>query len=154
MTTGVRLATRGAFMLGALGGVAVLLAWAGSSSTPVVGRQAAWGAVGVAGTFGVAAASVLWVVTLRGAVARRATELRTAILLGKDVRIGAGPVTAGHPVPRAPGSGEPVAALVATATMVRYHRPDCRLAAGKGVEPAERVEHERAGRAPCGVCRP
>src|SRR5207248_4974223 len=103
MTAQVRLATRGAFVLGALGGVAVLVAWAGSSSTPLVGRQAAWGAVGVSGTFGVAAASVLWVVTLRGAVARRATEVRAAILLGpEDARARAGAATVARPLPGAP----------------------------------------------------
>jgi hypothetical protein len=132
--------------------VAVLAAWAGSSSTPLVGRQAAWGALGVAGAIGVTAASFLWVATGRQAVARRTTELRGLILAGvAQVRSGAAAGSGTEPADHAAaelGSTE----LVATTTMVHYHRAGCRLAAGKPVEPAGRADHEQAGRAPCGVC--
>jgi hypothetical protein len=46
------------------------------------------------------------------------------------------------------------AALVATSSMARYHRPSCPLATGKAVRAAGRATHEVAGRRPCGVCRP
>ena len=154
MTAAVPLPARAAVLLALLGGVAVVAAWAGSSTTPLVGRQAVWGAVGVAGTFAVVAGSVLWVAAARAAVARRAADLRVVIAAGVETaRAAAGPV---RPVaaPGATGAADRPAALVATATMVRYHRPDCRLVTGKPVEAVARAEHERAGRAPCGVCQP
>lgn len=44
--------------------------------------------------------------------------------------------------------------LVAAPGMTRYHRADCQLATDKAANPASRVQHELAGRAPCGVCTP
>jgi hypothetical protein len=154
MTAAVALPARLAFLLVGLGVVAVTVAWAGSSTTPLVGREAAWGAVGVAGTFAVVAGSLLWVAVARAAVTRRAAELRALIAAGVEAtRAAAGPATpVAAPVTTA-AAARPTA-LVATSTMVRYHRPDCRLVTGKPVEAAGRAEHERAGRAPCGVCEP
>lgn len=144
MTAEARLAARLALVVGVLGALAVGVASAGASSTPLVGRQAAWGAVGVSGTFGVIAASLLWVATSRQAVARRTTELRTAILAGAmEVRAGMTPAVA------RPAGGPD---LVASPAMVHYHRADCRLAAGKPVAAAGRADHEQTGRSPCGVC--
>jgi hypothetical protein len=156
MTAETRLVSRLALLVGAAGGLALLAAWAGSSSTPLVGRQAAWGAVGVAGTFGITTASFLWVATARQAVVRRTAELRGLVLAGvAQVRSGAAAGPADH-TGAAAGSAagaEPGGAdLVATTTMVHYHRAGCRLAAGKAVEAAGRADHEQAGRTPCGVC--
>ena len=146
MTAQSRLAARVAVAVGGLGGVAVIVAWFGASSSPIVKDQAGWGAVGVAGTFGVIAASVLWVVTMRQAVGLRAAALRAEIAAGA---VAARPA----PPPSEPGPDrEPE--LVAATTMVHYHRAGCRLAAAKPVEPADRHEHQRAKRTPCGVCRP
>ncbi|MDQ1515896.1 MAG: hypothetical protein QOE80_1726 [Actinomycetota bacterium] len=154
MTADSGLASRVALVLGGLGAVAVLSAWVGSSSTPLVGRQAAWGALGVAGTFGVTAASFLWVATARQAVARRTAELRGLILAGvAQLRTERAEKRSGDAaVPGARPDDRPE--FVATTTMVHYHRPGCRLADGKAVEPAGRADHERAGRTPCGVCEP
>jgi hypothetical protein len=146
MTAQSRLATRVALAVGGLGGVAVVVAWLGASSSPIVKDQAGWGAVGVAGTFGVIAASVLWVVTMRQAVALRAIALR--------VEIAAGAAAARPAAPRSEPGPDREPELVAAATMVHYHRAGCRLAAAKPVEPAGRQEHERAKRTPCGVCQP
>jgi hypothetical protein len=143
--------------VGVAGGVAVLVAWAGSSSTPLVGRQAAWGALGVAGTFGVIAASFLWVATGRLAVARRTADLRIAILAGaREIRSGAAGAVAGPAgaLEARTGTTGAGAEFMALPTMVHYHRAGCRLTAGKPVEPAGRADHERAGRTPCGVCEP
>jgi hypothetical protein len=52
------------------------------------------------------------------------------------------------------GDGAEAGLLVAGAGMVRFHRPDCALAAGRGWSGATRTEHEGLGRQPCGVCRP
>ena len=145
MTAQSRLAARLAAAVGVLGGVAVVAAWIGSASSPIVHDQAAWGAVGVGGTFAVIAACFFWVASLRQVVALRATTLRAEIAAGAAaVR----PASKSQP----PAAGP--ATLVAAATMAHYHRPGCRLAATKAVEPAERHEHEQAGRTPCGVCEP
>jgi hypothetical protein len=145
MTAQSRLAARLAAAVGALGGMAVLAAWIGSASSPIVRDQAAWGAVGVGGTFCVIGACFFWVTSTRQVVALRATTLRAEIAAG---------ASAVRPPSRAQ---QPVAGpmtLVAAATMVHFHRAGCRLAAGKPVQPAGRHEHEQAGRTPCGVCEP
>jgi hypothetical protein len=88
-------------------------------------------------------------------VARRTGELRAVVAARAEfARAALGAATTGlRPAPET-ACGEAAPALVATATMVRYHRPRCRLVTGKAVEAAGRAEHERAGRTPCGVCEP
>ena len=44
--------------------------------------------------------------------------------------------------------------LLAGVGLRRFHRPGCTLAHGRNWSAASRSEHERAGRVPCGVCRP
>jgi hypothetical protein len=46
------------------------------------------------------------------------------------------------------------AVLVAGDGLRRYHRTDCLLARGQAWPAAPRERHHRAGRVPCGVCRP
>ncbi|MEW6471232.1 MAG: hypothetical protein AB1679_03090 [Actinomycetota bacterium] len=154
MTAQSRLAARVALAVGAVGGLVVVVAWFGASSSPIVRDQAGWGAVGVAGTFAVIAASILWVVTIRQTVALRAAELRAAIAAGAAYARPAAEASPSTGRREAPPPAAAEADLVAAPTMVHYHRAGCRLAAAKPVERAGRVEHERAGRTPCGVCEP
>ena len=78
---------------------------------------------------------------------RRALGRRLAAALTPDGPAGA--AVAGG------ATGPPVASgLVAAPDMTRYHRDSCAFVAGKAVVPAAVAEHERAGRRPCGVCRP
>jgi hypothetical protein len=44
--------------------------------------------------------------------------------------------------------------LVAGVGLRRFHSAGCTLAQGRNWSAASRAEHERAGRVPCGVCRP
>jgi hypothetical protein len=44
--------------------------------------------------------------------------------------------------------------FVADPNLALYHRSDCPLAFGRRWAPLPRATHERAGRTPCGVCRP
>jgi hypothetical protein len=44
--------------------------------------------------------------------------------------------------------------LVGGEGLRRFHRAGCTLAQGRNWSAASRSEHERAGRVPCGVCRP
>ncbi len=66
------------------------------------------------------------------------------------------------PVPAAPGvtgaaartrSADP-AGFVAGEGLVHFHRRECSMAQGRGWPVSDRAGHERAGRRPCGVCRP
>jgi hypothetical protein len=63
--------------------------------------------------------------------------------------------------PKAPAQSVPAAAvqpssdrLVAGDDLLRYHRSDCPLAAGKSHPEHSAASHRAAGRQPCGVCRP
>ncbi len=44
--------------------------------------------------------------------------------------------------------------LVGGEGLRRFHRAGCTLAQGRNWSAVSRSEHERAGRVPCGVCRP
>ncbi|GAA0618875.1 hypothetical protein GCM10009547_21560 [Sporichthya brevicatena] len=71
------------------------------------------------------------------------------------------------PIPAAPGvtgatsrtrpartrSADP-AGFVAGEGLVHFHRRDCSMAEGRRWPVTDRAGHERAGRRPCGVCRP
>jgi hypothetical protein len=45
-------------------------------------------------------------------------------------------------------------ALVAGEGLTHFHRSDCAMAADRNWPVLDRVVHERAGRLPCGACRP
>ena len=78
---------------------------------------------------------------------RRALGRRLGVTLAVEGPAGPGAADAA-PAARAP------AGLVAATDMTRYHRERCAFVAGKAVAVATAAEHERAGRHPCGVCRP
>jgi hypothetical protein len=80
---------------------------------------------------------------------RRAIGVRRVALLGE-------PVLAAVPYPRdgAADVAAPSEDLVAGDGLLHYHRADCPMARSKSFTAATRSEHERLGRAACGVCRP
>lgn len=124
----------------AAGGSATIgVAWFGAAGTVVVGGQVTWAVLGLAGTCATLLAMTGWVLAGRSAVVARIDSLAAGF--------GAGRWAAN--APRRVGSD---ARLVAAATMARYHRESCPLAAGKRCQVAERAGHEAAGRRPCGVC--
>jgi len=133
---------RPAVILGGLGAAAMAVSWIGASRSLLVAHQTGWAIVGVAGTAAVILAGLVWILS-----ARRMVECRLGQVLARlDVSPADAPAGAA-------GSGAGVV-LVAGPAMAHYHRPACRLAAGKAVSSANRREHEAAGRRPCGVCRP
>ena len=129
-------------------GVAVAaLGWWGVSGEATVGQQFRWLALGVVGILVCLAAGAAWLFAGMRAVGLR---IRAVVpvpsgerRLVRELRV----------VPEA-GGAVAADALVAAAGMRYFHRPSCTLARGKAVRPAERAEHLREGRAPCGVCRP
>lgn len=129
-----------AMLVGAGGVVAILLGWAEISATTRVDEQVSWSALSLIGAVLICAAAGL-----------AATSGERVFLLHLH-RLAAVAEVAG---PRsATGVSAAVSGdqLVAAATMSRYHRADCPLAAGKPVATDSRAAHERAGRLPCGVC--
>jgi hypothetical protein len=119
-----------AFMLG--------LSWWGAAEEVRLARQFRWVAGGVLSIIVLGVVSATWILEGRRAVSRR----RRRWMAEQRRRLGAvAPVSA-------------VPALVAGDRMTRYHRTGCDLVAGKSLIAASRLDHEREGRRPCGVCRP
>jgi hypothetical protein len=80
---------------------------------------------------------------------RRAIGLRRQALLGEPAV--AAPVAVHVSEQPAPHLA---AALVGGAGLLHFHRADCAMAVGRGWAAASAVQHGRAGRTACGVCRP
>jgi hypothetical protein len=127
-----------------MGFALIALAWYGAAGTAKLSTQLAWVNVGAVGVAVLGTGNVLWLLAGRRAIgARRARLLRidsvaSTIALSRSADVA--------PLP----DGE----LVASVAMTRFHRATCLLASGKDMKGATRKAHERAGRRPCGVCRP
>jgi hypothetical protein len=115
------------------------LAWEGASLTTDVDRQIPWLALALAGS-ALACGTSLWCVTRQYV----ALNLRLAEVTGRQFEAVSGPAEA------AAADGN----LVASAVMVRFHRPSCPLTTGKAVTAVSRATHLSSGREPCGMCRP
>ena len=121
----------------ALAGLLLALSWWGAAEEVRLARQLRWVAGGVMSIVVLGVVSATWILEGRRAGSRR----RRRWMAEQRRRLAAPPVTA------AP-------TLVAGERMTRYHRVGCELVAGKAASAASRLEHERQGRRPCGVCRP
>ena len=128
----------------AVGAVVLAVGWWGTSGTAKLTHQIPWLCLAAGGLIVLGAGNSLWLLLGRRAVADR----RRVLLAAFDAL----PVPAGpDAVPATDGAGpRPVAAT----GMGHYHRPDCQLVAGKAVRAATPATHEKAGRRPCGMCRP
>jgi hypothetical protein len=129
----------GVVLADAVAVVLLAVAWWGTGRAVTGERQDGWFGLGMAGLVVAGVGHGLWLLAGRSAVRRRVRAVA-----GGDAAIRAG---------RLVESRTP-AVLVGGASLAHYHRPDCRLAAGRAVAPAGRRSHERLGRRPCGVCRP
>lgn len=128
------------WVLLAVGALALVLSWWGVSATTRLSRQVAWLDLGVLGVLIAEGGVALWL-----CVGRRAVGKRRRLLL-PDLSPTAESVT----LRAAGGPGE----WVAADNMTRYHTPECAFVIGKAVRAAPTISHRRAGRRPCGVCRP
>ncbi len=113
----------------------VLAATIASTRVAGVRPQLPWATVTVAGLAFQLAVNTAFLASGRSALRRRARAYDAPLDAHKPAAV------------RVPD-------LVALAAGVRYHRTGCPLTAGKPVVTAARAAHERAGRAPCGVCLP
>jgi hypothetical protein len=118
----------------------VLLAAYKSARTGSFDEQTDWVVLGVAGLTGAALVSTIWLrYVQRRLVMRRARLVRTTD--NTFARIGS-------------TTDADDLAPVASRSMSHYHRSGCPLVRGKDVAPASVIEHHRAQRTPCAVCRP
>jgi hypothetical protein len=102
--------------------------------------------------------NVMWLMRGRRLLGERRRALLPDVVAAVSTGAGSLRPVSGVPVgaadaEAAAASGES-ALFVAGAGMVRFHRPDCALAAGRGWSGLTRAEHAELGRLPCGVCRP
>jgi hypothetical protein len=123
-----------------VGLVLVLVGWWQAAGSGSVRTGLAWLNLCLAGLVVAGVGNGLWL--LRG---RQVVTLARVEVLGV-------PASAETPVvvPSSNGHG----GLVSGSGLARFHRPGCVLVAGKGVEVATWVSHDRAGRRACEVCEP
>lgn len=135
-------------VLAVIGVSLMAFSWYGASDTVRVERQVEWATLGLAGASAVSFGMILWCFVARRTVQARLGRL--ASVIGD---------TGSRPARSASGStlrpdGLTTDRFVASQVMVRYHRATCPLVAGKPTGSGTRMEHEDAGRKPCGVCEP
>ncbi|MGP0032697.1 MAG: hypothetical protein ACLPVF_19610 [Acidimicrobiales bacterium] len=151
----------------ALGGIVVAVSWYVCAGYASFYRQIGPLDAAVAGVLLSGLGNVMWLLRGRRAVGeRRRALLPDAIpdAIGDSIEAAiSGPVGAVRKVSGDVGGAEPRLItekmetgelFVSGEGLLRYHRPDCALAADRRWAGATRSEQEAAGRLPCGVCRP
>jgi hypothetical protein len=123
--------------------VLLVVAWWGTSRAVEANRQDGWFGLGMAGLVVAGVGNGIWLLAGRTAVSRRTRAVASGAAVG-NVATRVGRLVDAHTPQQ----------LVGGASLAHYHWSDCRLAAGRPVESADRDSHERLGRRPCGVCRP
>ena len=118
---------------------AVVVATAGSAYSASFHEQTNWMSLAVAGLALAVTVSAAWLLLGRRRLVRRRVRLSASIAAALD-----------RPVAEPDAARAPVAAP----QMSHYHRENCQLVRGKHTEPASVIEHHRAQRTPCAVCRP
>ena len=130
-----------AVLAGAGGVAAMLVGWVQVSASSHVDEQVSWSAISLIGAVLVCTGAGLAATSGERVFLLHLHRLAAAVDAGSS-----GSTTSGG------AAAVPADQLVAAATMSRYHRANCPLAAGKAVDADSRAAHERAGRRPCGVC--
>jgi hypothetical protein len=121
--------------------ILIVVGWLKASGEVRVAPQLPWVSWAAVGLILAGVGNSAWLLA-----GRRAVGLRRAALLPE--RSAPAQVVV-EPMVRPQDGNAP---LLATPDMVRYHRADCLLLAGKPAEPASAISHAAAGRRPCDVC--
>ena len=118
----------------------IAVSWWGAGGATSTSTALSWLYLAPGGVLVAGAANGIWL--LRG---RRAVGLERIALLPRRRAVLSAPS----------GSAVPASSpLLATALMNHYHGPECPVVAGKRIRPLPVDAHRRAGRRPCGICRP
>jgi hypothetical protein len=125
----------------ALGFLLIAVGWGAASGEVTLRSQSRWAVLSVTGLTVAGAGNAAFL--RRG---RRAVTLAARRFVVRDAPV---PESAPAAVSGAPGD-----VFVAGRGLTLFHRPECRLVAGKPVTAEQRSAHEQAGREPCQVCRP
>ena len=125
-------------ILVAVGALVWAVGWFGVSGQPALEDQIAPMNLAVVGVVLIGIGYSSWFLAGRRAVG---TRRRAVLALAPEVAIG--PVTTGT---------APVDGFLGSERL--YHRRDCAMTVDRAWEVQPRAAHERAGRTPCGVCRP
>ena len=127
-------------VLVAVGCVVWALGWVGVSGEPALEDQIAPMNLAVVGVVLIGIGYSSWFLAGRRAVG---TRRRAVLALVPEVAAAPTPVAAGPP---------PADGFLGSERL--YHRPDCAMTTDRAWEVQPLAVHERAGRTPCGVCRP
>ncbi len=139
-----------------VGGIVIAVSWYVCAGDASFTRQIGPLDAAVAGAVVSGLGNAMWL--LRGR--RVLGERRRALLADPVVAVDAAAGDAVRKVSTSASPGPATSAIsepdvfVAGEGLLRFHSPDCILAAGRAWTSATREHHEDAGRLPCGVCRP
>lgn len=140
----------------AIGATCILANWWRAADTADLAANLSSAGLGIVGVVVAGLADGLWLLTARGAIARRRVRLSARVggwaapLDTPALRVAA-PAEA-RPATRPAPAATPGLIAVEGATL--YHRPDCPLVSRKRTAVADRRSHEANGLRPCGVCEP
>jgi hypothetical protein len=132
--------------LGAVGAVVWAVGWFGVSAEPALEDQIAPMNLAVVGVVLIGIGYSSWFLAGRRAVG---TRRRAVLALVPEAAAAPTPVAAGT---AGRAGTAPVDGFLGSERL--YHRPDCAMTTDRAWEVQPRAVHERAGRTPCGVCRP
>ncbi len=130
-------------VLAAVGAVVWAVGWFGVSGEPALEDQIAPMNLAVVGVVLIGIGYSSWFLAGRRAVG---TRRRAVLALVPEVAAAPAPVGANTAIT------PPADGFLGSERL--YHRPDCAMTADRAWEVEPRAVHERAGRTPCGVCRP
>ncbi len=119
--------------------VVVVVAAVGSARTGSFDEQTDWVVLGITGLAFAVVVSAAWIQLGRRTLVRRRTRVARSVAAVFD---------------RPAATGGADLTPVATSQMSHYHRESCQLVLGKDAVRASVIEHHRAKRTPCAVCRP
>jgi hypothetical protein len=136
-----------------IGAACIVANWWRAADTSDLSANLSSAGVAIVGVIVAGLTNALWLLTARGAVARRRLRLSARVAGWVAPLDSPAPrVAVAAPAPARPQPSAPRLIAVEGATL--YHRPDCPLVTRKRTAVAGVETHEANGLRPCGVCEP
>lgn len=144
--------TRLAVVGNAIGAACILANWWQAADTADLTANLSSAGLAIAGIAVAGLGNALWLLSARGAIARRRHHLSSRVTVWAaplEGPVQPAPVVAvPEPTPDGP------AGLIAVEGATLYHRPGCPLVSRKRTSVAAVETHQANGLRPCGVCEP